>query len=151
MPRNLPALFRVPMGKLARTGQSDGPRWRSHRAMWLPCVGSHLAMSFRQPRVWIRVQRSARYLAPALLVAFVGIALRAGSFQTTGELMYVAGIVYRVVLRFALSVGDGNRCDESHHGSRASAQDGQDQLRLLRHPRSLYRERPVLAACTEWC
>jgi peptidoglycan/LPS O-acetylase OafA/YrhL len=56
-------------------------------------VGGYLAMCFRQPRVWIRVQRSARYLAPALLVAFVGIALRAGSFQTTGELMYVAGIV----------------------------------------------------------
>jgi peptidoglycan/LPS O-acetylase OafA/YrhL len=77
-------------------------------------VGGYLAMCFRQPRVWILVQRPAHYLAPALLVAFVGIALRVGSFQATGELMYVAGIAcialfYGALLVLAMGTGVTNR------------------------------------------
>jgi peptidoglycan/LPS O-acetylase OafA/YrhL len=77
-------------------------------------VGGYLAMCFRQPQVWIRVQRSAHYLAPALLVTFIGIALRSGSFQTTGELIYVAGIVcialfFGALLALAMGTGVTNR------------------------------------------
>jgi peptidoglycan/LPS O-acetylase OafA/YrhL len=78
-------------------------------------TGGYLSMCFRQPLVWIRLQRSAHYLAPALLVAFIGIALRAGSFHADSQLMFVAGIgciglFYGALLVLAMGTGVTNRC-----------------------------------------
>jgi peptidoglycan/LPS O-acetylase OafA/YrhL len=66
-------------------------------------VGAYPAVCFRQPNVWVALQRSARYVAPVLLACFVAIALISTPTQES-KTMYTCGTACVALLCGALLI-----------------------------------------------